>query len=74
MVFVSKPKATFSLNASRTMAGNLEASRPLSCGPEGRVDMLYHFIRLHVLLLCDMENSFILASLLCTWSYEEIYD
>lgn len=56
------------------MAGNLEASRPLSCGPEGRVDMLYHFIRLHVLLLCDMENSFILASLLCTWSYEEIYD
>jgi hypothetical protein len=32
-------------------------------GLEGRVDMIYRFFCLHVLLLCDMEISFILANL-----------
>jgi hypothetical protein len=32
-------------------------------GLEGRVDMIYRFICLHVLLLCDTEISFILANL-----------
>lgn len=64
-------KATFS--PSKTRTGHFEkTSNPLDYGLEGRVDRLYHLIRLHVLLLCDMEISLILANLHALRKYSRL--